>query len=173
MKNTIAVVVVLLLITLPGAVFSQAQKIGFVNSAKIFDDLPEARDIIKRIQGLQKPVQDSLALIQKDIETRISDYQKKESMLNDQAKRAAAQEIQDLQVKGREYQQRKTEELTRQQDVLLAPLKEKIQKAIERVAKAENYKFVFDRTEQVQILLYADPKEELTNRVLDNLKRGK
>lgn len=173
MKNTIAVVVVLLLITLPGAVFSQAQKIGFVNSAKIFDDLPEARDIIKRIQGLQKPVQDSLALIQKDIETRISDYQKKESMLNDQAKRAAAQEIQDLQVKGREYQQRKTEELTRQQDVLLAPLKEKIQKAIERVAKAENYKFVFDRTEQVQILLYADPKEDLTNRVLDNLKRGK
>lgn len=173
MKNTIAVVVGLLLITLPGAVFSQAQKIGFVNSAKIFDDLPEARDIIKRIQGLQKPVQDSLALIQKDIETRISDYQKKESMLNDQAKRAAAQEIQDLQVKGREYQQRKTEELTRQQDVLLAPLKEKIQKAIERVAKAENYKFVFDRTEQVQILLYADPKEELTNRVLDNLKRGK
>jgi len=172
-KNTIAVVVGLLLITLPGAVFSQAQKIGFVNSAKIFDDLPEARDIIKRIQGLQKPVQDSLALIQKDIETRISDYQKKESMLNDQAKRAAAQEIQDLQVKGREYQQRKTEELTRQQDVLLAPLKEKIQKAIERVAKAENYKFVFDRTEQVQILLYADPKEELTNRVLDNLKRGK
>jgi outer membrane protein len=158
---------------LPGAVFSQAQKIGFVNSAKIFDDLPEARDIVKRIQGLQKPVQDSLALIQKDIETRIADYQKKESMLNDQAKRAAAQEIQDLQVKGREYQQRKTEELTRQQDVLLAPLKEKIQKAIERVAKAENYKIVFDRTEQVQILLYADPKEDLTNRVLDNLKRGK
>lgn len=173
MKNTIAVVVILLLIMLPGAVFSQAQKIGFVNSAKIFDDLPEARDIVKRIQGLQKPVQDSLALIQKDIETRIADYQKKESMLNDQAKRAAAQEIQDLQVKGREYQQRKTEELTRQQDVLLAPLKEKIQKAIERVAKAENYKFVFDRTEQVQILLYADPKEDLTNRVLDNLKRGK
>jgi outer membrane protein len=172
-KNTIAVVVILLLIMLPGAVFSQAQKIGFVNSAKIFDDLPEARDIVKRIQGLQKPVQDSLALIQKDIETRIADYQKKESMLNDQAKRAAAQEIQDLQVKGREYQQRKTEELTRQQDVLLAPLKEKIQKAIERVAKAENYKFVFDRTEQVQILLYADPKEDLTNRVLDNLKRGK
>jgi outer membrane protein len=164
---------VLFLITLPGALFSQAQKIGFVNSAKIFDDLPEARDIIKRIQGLQKPVQDSLALLQKDIETRIADYQKKESMLNDQAKRAAAQEIQDLQLKGREYQQRKTEELTRQQDVLLAPLKEKIQKAIERVAKAENYKFVFDRTEQVQVLLYADSKDDLTNRVLDNLKRGK
>jgi Skp family chaperone for outer membrane proteins len=52
-------------------------------------------------------------------------------------------------------------------------LKEKILKAIERIAKAEKYNFVFDRTEQVNILLYADSKDDLTNRVLDNLKRGK
>ena len=63
--------------------------------------------------------------------------------------------------------------MTRQREVMLAPLKEKILKAIERIAKAEKYNFVFDRTEQVNILLYADSKDDLTNRVLDNLKRGK
>ena len=44
---------------------------------------------------------------------------------------------------------------------------------VERVAKAEKYNYVFDKNEQVNILLYADTKDDLTNRVLDNLKRGK
>ena len=51
--------------------------------------------------------------------------------------------------------------------------KEKILKAIERIAKAEKYSFVLDQNENVNIVLFADPQNDLTNRVLDNLKRGK
>ncbi len=171
MKTTVAVLLALFLCTPPLA--AQTQKIGYVNSAKIFDDLSEARDITKRLEALAKPIQDSLALMQKDIEARVEDYQKKESMLNDAAKRTAVQEVQDLQQRAREYAQRKDSEMTRQREVMLAPLKEKILKAIEKIARTEKYNFVFDRTEQVNILLYADTRDDLTNRVLDNLKRGK
>jgi outer membrane protein len=160
------------LLLLPAAGVAQ-QKIGYVNSARIFDDLPEAKDLTKRLEAMAKPIQDSLEIYQKEIAALVEDYQKKESMLNDQAKRAKAQEIQDLQVRAREYAQRKDTEMGRQREIMLAPLKEKILRAIERIAKAEKYNFVFDRTEQVNILLYADTKDDLTNRVLDNLKRGK
>jgi outer membrane protein len=172
-KTTVAFILALFLFTLPSTIVAQTQKIGYVNSSKIFDDLPEARDVSKRLEGLAKPIQDSVALMQKEIESKIEDYQKKESMLNDAAKRTAVQDIQDLQVKARDYAQRKDQEMARQREVLLAPLKEKILKAIEKIAKAEKYNFVFDRTEQVNILLYADTKDDLTNRVLDNLKRGR
>ncbi len=171
MKTFVAVLLAVSLGALPLA--AQSQRIGYVNSAKIFDDLPEARDITKRLEGLAKPIQDSLALMQKEIETKVEDYQKKESMLNDAAKRAAVQEVQDLQQRARDYAQRKDTEMSRQREVMLAPLKEKILKAIERIARAEKYNFVFDRTEQINILLYADTRDDLTNRVLDNLKRGK
>lgn len=171
MKTFSAVLLAVFLCTLP--LGAQTQKIGYVNSAKIFDDLSEARDITKRLEALAKPIQDSLQLMQKDIESKVEDYQKKESMLNDAAKRSAVQEVQDLQQRAREYAQRKDSEMTRQREVMLAPLKEKILKAIEKIAKAERYNFVFDRTEQVNILLYADTRDDLTNRVLDNLKRGK
>lgn len=171
MKTLVAVLLVVFVCALPTT--AQTQKIGYVNSAKIFDDLSEAREITKRLEALAKPIQDSLQLMQKDIETKVEDYQKKESMLNDAAKRAAVQEVQDLQQRAREYAQRKDTEMTRQREVMLAPLKEKILKAIERIAKAEKYNFVFDRTEQVNILLYADSRDDLTNRVLDNLKRGR
>jgi outer membrane protein len=171
-KTLIASALIGCLILLPAAGVAQ-QKIGFVNSARIFDDLPEAKELTKRLETLAKPIQDSLEIFQKEIGALVEDYQKKESMLNDQAKRAKAQEIQELQVRAREYAQRKDTEMGRQREVMLAPLKEKILKAIEKIAKAEKYNFVFDRTEQVNILLYADTKDDLTNRVLDNLKRGK
>ena len=78
-----------------------------------------------------------------------------------------------MQLRAREYAQAKDQELAKQRERILNPLKEKILRAIERVAKAEKYNYVFDKNEQVNILLYADSKDDLTNRVLDNLKRGK
>ena len=33
--------------------------------------------------------------------------------------------------------------------------------------------FVFDKTDQIQILLYGDAKDDVTYKVIDKLKRGK
>jgi hypothetical protein len=32
---------------------------------------------------------------------------------------------------------------------------------------------VFDKTEQIQVLLYGDPNQDITFKVIDKLKRGK
>ena len=149
------------------------QRIGFVNSAKIFDELPEARAAAKQLEGYAKPIQDSLQMMQKQIEEKYSDYQKKESMMTDASKRTTQQEIQDLQLRAREYAQTKDQDLARQREKIFTPVKDKILKAIERIARSEKYSFVLDQNENVNIVLYADPKDDLTNRVLDNLKRGR
>lgn len=153
--------------------FGQAQKIGYVSSAEIFDQLPEAKEATRRLESFAKPVQDSLQMMQKALETKVEEYQKKEAMMTDAGKRAAQQELQEMQLRAREFAQAKDQELAKRREAVLTPLKEKILKAIERVAKAEKYNYVFDKNEQVNILLYADTKDDLTNRVLDNLKRGK
>jgi Skp family chaperone for outer membrane proteins len=44
-------------------------------------------------------------------------------------------------------------------------------KAIEGVAKEENFTFVFDKLNQT-VLLFADVKYDLTWKVIDRLKRG-
>jgi outer membrane protein len=111
--------------------------------------------------------------MQKAIEEKISEYQKKESLMNDQAKRTAQTEIQEMTQKARDYASRKDQELASRREQVLNPLKDKVLKAIERVAKDEKYTFVFDQTEQVQILLYGDPNHDLTFKVIDRLKRGK
>lgn len=171
---------VVLLTIVAVSAFGQGQpaapKIGFVNSTKIFQELPEAQDVQRRIDAIGKPLQDSLEAMQQHLQTQYEEYQKKEALMTDAAKRTAQQELVELE---RVYNQFRLEkfgsdgELAKQSDRLITPIKNKIIKAIETVAKQENYTFVFDRTEQVMVLLYGDVRHDLTNRVIDNLKRGK
>jgi outer membrane protein len=153
--------------------FGQGQRIAYVNSSKILDELPEAQDAAKRLANYAKPIQDSLQLMQSQIQAKYDDYQKKQAIMTEASKTAAQQEIQELQQAARDYAQGKDQELAQQREKIFTPVKNKILKAIERIAKQEKYSFVLDQNDQVNIVLYADPKDDLTNRVLDNLKRGK
>jgi outer membrane protein len=152
---------------------AQTQKIGFVVSSKIFQELPEAQEAQKRLEAIAKPVQDSIAAMRKELQMKVDEYQKKEGLLNDASKKTLQQEFQDLQRRATEYAQVKDEELAKQREKILAPLNEKIVKAIAAVAKEEKYTFVLDKTEPVSVLLYGDASHELTFKVLDKLKRGK
>lgn len=162
-------------IGLTGA-FAQTQKIGYVNSAKIFQELPAAQEAQRKIDAMGKPIQDSLEAMQRELQTRYEDYQKREAMLNDAAKKAEQQKLVDFQRKAEEYRMAKLGndgELARETEKLLTPLRERIKNAIATVAKEEKYSFVFDKTETIQILLYGDPAHDITFKVIDRLKRGK
>lgn len=157
------------------AAFGQ-QKIGFVNSNKIFKELPEAREAQQKLEALAKPIQDEIEKREKAIQDKLEEYKKKEALMNDAAKRAAQQEIYDMDQKLREYKLEKLGsdgELARQQEKILTPIKEKILKAIERIAKELKYSFVFDQTETIPVLLYGEPSADLTFKVIDRLKTGK
>ena len=48
----------------------------------------------------------------------------------------------------------------------------KVIKVIEQVAKDEKLHFIFDRNDQIMVVLYGDAKFDFTNLVIDRLKRG-
>lgn len=172
MKHFLVVFLVLGAGFVAGGAHAQSQKIGYVISPKIFQELPEALEAQKRLDDLQKPLQDTLSAMAQDIQGRIDEYQKKEGMMNDAARRTAQQEIQELQRKATEFADAKRRDLADQQEKILNPVREKIKKAIEAVAKEEKYGFVFDKNE-TQTLIYGDASHDLTFKVLDKLKRGK
>jgi outer membrane protein len=177
MKTRMFILIVALaaLMLVPSA-FAQQQKIGYVNSSKIFQELPAAQDAQRRIDALGKPIQDSLEAMQRDLQARYEDYQKREALLNEAAKKAEQQKLIDLERRANEYRVAKLGndgELARETEKLLAPLRDRIRNAITVVAKEEKYSFVFDKTESIQILLYGDPAHDITFKVIDRLKRGK
>jgi len=152
------------------------QKIGFVNSNKIFQELPAAQEVQRRIDAFTKPLQDSLEAMQGELQRLYEDYQRKEALMNEATKRTEQQRLLELERRFNEFRVQKfgaEGEVARETERLLEPIRDDIRMAISNVAKEEGYTFVFDKTEQIQILLYGDPAHELTFKVIDKLKRGR
>jgi len=168
--------VILVLVFFGGMLHAQSSKIGYVNSAKILQEFPEAQEAQKKLDATGKRWQEELEQKSKELQQKYEEFQKKESMLSDQAKRDQREELVALEQRGVQFRQDKfgqAGELAQMTDSLLAPIKKKVMKVIEAVAKHEGLQFVFDRNDQVLVLLYGDPKNDFTHEVIDWLKRGK
>jgi len=155
---------------------AQQQKIGYVNSSKILDDFPEALEAQKKLESLGKQWQDEMDKISKQYQDKGQEYQKKAALLTDDAKKQMQQELLELEQRAYEFRQQKLGpegELEKERDKLLKPIKDKILKTIEQIAKEQKFQFVFDKNETVQFLLFAEGAYDLTFDVLSKLKRGK
>lgn len=170
-----SIVILFAVMLIPAAaVFSQQLKIGFVNSAKILEEYPEAQDAKKKLEAYGKRVQDSLEVMSAAYQTKMQEYQQKSSLMTDQAKQSMQQELLAMEQRAMDFREKKLGregELSQYQDRILTPIYDKVKKIIADVAKTEKLTFVFDKTDAVQILLYGDPKYDYTYTVIDKLKR--
>ena len=176
MIRIFSIMSILCLVTLTLVSSSQAQvKIGFVNSAKVLQEYPEAQDAQHKLDAMGKQWQGELEKMEKDLQSKYEDYQKKEPLLKEDEKRSQRDDLMALQQKGIQYRQEKfgnDGELALATDSLLRPIKQKVMRIIEQVAKAEKVQFMFDRNDQILVLLYGEAKFDYTNLVIDKLKRG-
>lgn len=180
--------ILLALIVFTVSVFAQTQqtqqttlRIGYVDSEVILAQFPEA---IKAKGDLEKFASNW----KKDLDSMQTDYQKSQASMQkemdalktEKEKKDFAEKAQQkLDEKARNYTQYNQSKFGQpngeyyvKQQQLMAPVKEKIFKAIDEVSKEENMQFVFDKAGDV-ILLKADPQYDITYKVLDLLKRGK
>lgn len=155
-------------------VVAQAPKLAYVDSEKIIKEFPEAQVVQKDLEATFKAWQDEFQKMGEDLQKGLEEYQKKQALMQAAAKDAEEKRLTDLQQKAREFQVQKFGqggEAQQLRDKKLAPIRDKILKNIEAVAKEEGFNFVFDKANDI-LLLYADAKFDLTYRVLDRLKRG-
>ena len=119
----------------------------------------------------------------KDLDSMQTDYQKFLADNQKQAETMKKEELQKVQTKLAEKEQKYTQynqakfaqpngELYQKQEQLLNPVKEKIYKAIDEISKDLGMQFVFDKALE-GVLVKADSEFDITYKVLDYLKRGK
>ena len=160
-----------------GFIFGQEapQKIGYVDSQVILTQLPEAIKAQGDLDALTNKWTAQLDSMQKDLQQSYENYQKQANTMTDAKKTAAQQDLVEKQQTMQNFQKDKfaqqTGEIYKKNEEIFAPIKKKIFKAIEEIAKKEGMKFVFDKAGDV-VLLYADPGFDITYQVLDILKRG-
>jgi outer membrane protein len=174
LKKIIFIAAMVVLVASVGT--AQTAKIAYVNSETILRELPEAQQVKKELESTIKGWQDELERMGKDLQDGLDDYQKKQALLDPKAKADKEKSLQDLQQKAREYQYQKFDqregEAVKLREKKFAPIQERVMKTIEKVAKEDGFNYVFDKLEAATNLLYADPKFDLTYKVIDQLKRG-
>ncbi len=167
MKKTFVLTIGLLL-TL--AVGGFAQKFGYTNSAAILSKLPEVKQadtdlttyqtqLTKKGQEMVKELQDEATELERKKEQgTISprDYETQAAKLKEKEEAIGA------------YEQQVYADLSKRREDLYKPILERVNKAMQDVAKENGYLLVFDTS--TQVLLYADETLDVTKLV--NAKLG-
>lgn len=154
--------ITVLAIALLCAVTINAQKFGFVNSAELFQDIPEVKEAQANLETyqsqLQKKGQAMLTAYQTEYQALGQKQQQGE--LSPKALEAESQKLKNQEVEIAKFQQESEQKIMKKNETLFKPIRDKIQAAIDDVAKEKGYAYVFDYS--AGIIIYADDTTDVT-----------
>jgi len=139
--------------------FAQKQKYGHIDSNELLKLMPGRDSAISKITDYAKTLENQAKGMQAEFDTKYQDYLANEGTLTDLIKQTKAKELQDMQDRITNFQTSAEEDLQKKQSELLQPIIDKAKAAIEKVAKANAYTYIFDAG--LGVLLYADPTEDI------------
>lgn len=145
---------------------SQAQvKVAHADADSILSSLPEFKAQLKTLETYGKQLNSTLEAKQKEFQTKYQDYLQNEANWIPEIIQEKQRELQQLDQGLREFEQTSRLNLARKEEEIMAPLREKIRKGIEDVAKEMGYAYVLPGT----ALLYANPADDITSAVIKKL----
>ena len=161
MKNLFKIVLLLGFVIF--SINSNAQtklKLGHVDSEELLKSMPERDSALAKLKDYSKALETQFQSMQSELETKYNDFVANQATYSDLIKQMKQKELEDLQKRIQDFQQSAQEDVQKKEQELLKPIIDKAKKAIEDVAKENGYNYIFDRG--LQVLLYADPTEDVT-----------
>ena len=137
-KLTLAVVLVM------GATSLFAQKFGRINTQEIIMAMPETKTMQENMDTFAKELSDNIETMNVEFNTKLQDFQKNYNTFSDAIKEVKEKELNDMQTRTREFQERAQQDYQKKQNELLAPIIDKAKSAIDKVADAGGFLVVFD-----------------------------
>jgi outer membrane protein len=160
MKNFLKVLIISLIISvIPSGSYAQKQKFGHIDSNELLKLMPGRDSAVAKIQDYAKELQKQLEGMNNELQTKIDDYQANVDKYTALIKATKEKEIQEIQSRVETFQKSAEEDLQKKQNDILQPIIDKAKAAIEKVAKANGYTYIFDAG--LGVLLYSDPTEDI------------
>ena len=139
-----------------------AQKFGYINSQVLISQIPQVKEANANIETLQKQLEKQGQEMVTSLQTKYQDLEKKQAQgeISRVQLEAEAQGLKQEEANIAKFQQESQQKIYEKSESLLKPIRDKIQTAIDEVAKENNFQYVFDQA--VGILLYADTSTDIT-----------
>ena len=148
--------ILLIAATAFAAVTAFAQpKFAHVNSTELVQLCPEMDKARETMTAASNEAQETFNDMQTEFNTKYQAYQSKGSTWTAAVRESKEKEINDVQQRIMEFEQSIQQELAAKQNELMAPLIQKAQEAVNQLAKAGGYIYVFETSQ----MLYIDPAQ--------------
>ena len=142
-------IIITIMLALP--MFASAQKFGHINTQELFAQMPEVAQVKLKMDTVQAQYENQLASMNEEFQKKVQDYQTQEATMADAIKQIRQQELQEMQQRIQLFYQTAEQDIQKKQQELLAPVHERMTKAIKAVGERENYTYIFDSAAMVHI----------------------
>ena len=132
-----------------------AQKFAHVNFNELIYLMPEADQASATLAAAQNEAQEVYQSMMDEYQKKVTEYQQKSSTWTQAIRESKEKEINDVQQRIMEFEQSIQQELAAKQNELMAPIVQKAQETVNRLAKEGGYIYVFD----INTALYVDENQ--------------
>ena len=137
---------------------AQAQKYGHVNSSEILEVMPGIDSLQIKLQAFQMELQGMYESMMTEYQTKKDKFDREVGTMSSSVRQLREKELADLANRIQEFQAGAQEDLEDKQYELAKPFQDAIQAAIDKVAKANGYTYIFD----TKTLLYYSNSDDIT-----------
>lgn len=161
MRKTIISLFILSALLISGT--ARAQKFGHVNLDSLLAIMPEMAKVNTDAAAFYKQLETDLMKMQLELDTKMKDYDAKQSTWSAAMKQLKEAELNSLNQRIQNFQQSAQSDFNNKKAELMKPVMAKVNKSIREVALERGLKYVFDSSKEIGVLLFADPADDLFN----------
>lgn len=132
-------------------------KFGNINMGQVFESMPERATIQKEMEDMQSKYEAELQKMGEEYQKKVSDFVAQQDSLEKNIAEARAQEIEQLQQRIQQFREMAAKNLQEEQQKRVAPIIEKINKAIQSVGEKQGFTYIFDTS--AGNILYFSPSQ--------------
>ncbi len=151
---------------------ASAQRFAYVDTEYILKHLPEYKSALSQIDGLSKQYQSQIDESFNEIDKMYKAYQADQVLLTDDMRKRRENDIIEKEKKAKELQRQKfgpDGELFQMRTKLLKPIQEKVATIVGETAKNKTIDFVFDKSSESTMMIYASASYDISNDVIIRL----
>ncbi|MDR2293060.1 MAG: OmpH family outer membrane protein [Prevotellaceae bacterium] len=145
MKKLLKTVFVIALAMLVNDTFAQ-QKFAHINRTELIQSMPDFKTAQEKLNAYNKELVATIEEIQVEYNRKLAEFQKDSDTWTTEKREVKSQEIVNIQRRLQEQNTSAEELFTKKQDELFTPVLKKASDAINKIAQAGGYVYVFEST---------------------------
>lgn len=142
-------------------------KYAHLNSSELMEVMPGRDSAEKVIKDLTTKLESEFKDMYDEYQNKVTKFQNEQATMSQAMQQTKMQELGDLKKRIESFQEQANSELEEKREVLLKPLIDKAKEAINKVAKANGYTYVFDSG--TGMLLYFEDGNDIIDLVKKEL----